>query len=114
MPKRYLAFGGPLYYPGGGIDDLIADCDDVETARAALRAAGYGLDDDGYPDERNSWGHVYDTVAGKIIFGFNADALSHAREHSGYLAQYGHEAFVRGQRREPTAKERELAERWGR
>lgn len=45
--KRYLAFGGDQYYPGGGWDDFVGDFD---SKGEAIEAAKKG----------NGWWHVID------------------------------------------------------
>jgi len=35
--KRYLAFAGETYYPGGGWEDYIGTYDTIEEARAVLK-----------------------------------------------------------------------------
>lgn len=48
--KRYLAFGGDQYYPGGGWDDFVGDFD---SKAEALEAAKNG-------NNKCGWWHVID------------------------------------------------------
>ncbi len=56
--KRYLAFYGAVYYPGGGMDDFIGDFDTKEEAIEFIRATN--MKEDGGDFEYN-WANVYDT-----------------------------------------------------
>jgi hypothetical protein len=51
--KRFLAFGGDNYYPGGGWDDFIGDYDTIEQAEAAGKHC--------------DWHHVVDSEIGKNL-----------------------------------------------
>lgn len=52
--KRYWAFAGPYYYPGGGMEDFVNDFDSFEEARSAARGSF-------------DWGHVFDSSARSLI-----------------------------------------------
>jgi 3-methyladenine DNA glycosylase AlkD len=51
--KRYLAFGGDAYYPGGGWEDFKSDCDTLDQAINACR--------------HEEWWHVIDITAMKRV-----------------------------------------------
>lgn len=67
--KRYLIFAGRHYYPSGGIDDLIADCDTIEDCKKAWNdkimeyyTEGYGPLEEYLDYERgHTWAHICDT-----------------------------------------------------
>lgn len=54
--KRFLLFAGSIYYPAGGMDDLISTFDNLEEAMKALR------------DSEKDWQHVYDTQTGETLY----------------------------------------------
>lgn len=64
--KRYLAFCGSVYYPGGGMDDFEGDFDAVADAIAAAQSDAIK----NYPEQpwRFRWAHVYDTHDFRIVW----------------------------------------------
>jgi hypothetical protein len=63
--KRYLAFYGHDYYPGGGMNDFVGHYDTKEEAIEDI--------DRTHKDYRNNswdhrWCHVYDTVDMEYVF----------------------------------------------
>ena len=58
--RRYLLFGGAIYYPFGGWDDFVDSYDSVAESIAALGAG----------DRRYDWFHVVDSQTGNVeVFG---------------------------------------------
>lgn len=59
--KRYVVFGGDVYYPMGGGEDYLMSYDDLEEARdyAELFVKVKGV---------LTWSHVFDSVEKKVIF----------------------------------------------
>jgi len=56
--KRFWVFGGDVYYPSGGIEDLKLKTDELAQAlNAAKRFEG-----------NHSWAHVYDTYLAEVVF----------------------------------------------
>ncbi len=55
--KRYLIFAGASYYPCGGWKDLVADSDNLETAKDYIIRFVY-----------SDWVHIVDTKHGEIVF----------------------------------------------
>jgi len=52
--KRFLAFGGSQYYPGGGWNDFVGDTDSAEEAIALLR-------------DEYDWWNVIDTERALVV-----------------------------------------------
>ena len=51
--KRYIAFAGDIYYPSGGMDDIVGFFDTVEEARAAINGKQQ-------PGDRWGWSQILD------------------------------------------------------
>lgn len=60
--KRYLAFKGDTYYPGGGWDDFFGAFDSVVEARKAIKATQLTKTQGEY-----EWWHVVDTETMKEV-----------------------------------------------
>jgi hypothetical protein len=62
---RYLVFGGQVYYPAGGMDDLKDRFDDLDSALQLCR-------DLRTPDKWGyapcDWTHIYDVQDDKILY----------------------------------------------
>jgi hypothetical protein len=54
--KRYLIFGGEIYYARGGFHDFLSSHDDLPTALSCA-------EDDG----RYEWWHIYDSETKTIV-----------------------------------------------
>lgn len=60
--KRYLAFCGWIYYPDGGIKDMVGDFDSIEEATDAIKIKLK-------PDlEVGVWGHIWDSETRSIVW----------------------------------------------
>lgn len=55
--KRFMAFSGLIYYPHGGIQDLIGDYDTIHEAENAIKSHTF---DNPEGSEENFWSHIYD------------------------------------------------------
>ncbi len=71
--KRYLLFYGEVYYPNGGIDDLLSEHETLEEALLAFDQKIESEMQNGYYRNKkllmdDRWAHVYDTVECKIVF----------------------------------------------
>ena len=58
--KQYFAFYGDCYYPSGGMDDFVGDCDTKEEAIEAIESAHLK----NRPDDKVwewAWGNVWDS-----------------------------------------------------
>ena len=60
--KRFLLFAGSVYYPSGGMEDLIGDFKTPEDARTKLVE---WLEEN---DTISIWAHIYDTGDMKMVF----------------------------------------------
>jgi len=56
--KRYLAFYGAVYYPGGGMDDFIGDFETKQEAIDCIELKNKKEDDGNF---NYCWANVYDT-----------------------------------------------------
>ena len=62
--KRYLIFLGLEYYPEGGMNDFLIDCDTLEECKIAINKE---IKTSNYK-ERYNWSHIYDTETKKIVW----------------------------------------------
>jgi hypothetical protein len=65
--KRFLTFYGDIYYPNGGIDDLIGDFETIDEAKTTL----INKHKQQHPNDINwgyAWGYVYDTKTQTKIY----------------------------------------------
>lgn len=60
--KRYMVFGGPDYYPSGGITDFLGTFDCLESARLATR----GRDFYGHLGAIDWW-QIFDTTTQSVV-----------------------------------------------
>ena len=56
--KRYLVFGGDVYYPEGGFSDFVGEYDVEEDAIEKAKTIG---------EDKYQWANVYDTKARKEL-----------------------------------------------
>lgn len=78
MKKRYVAFLGNIYYPSGGMHDLLGSYDDIDDAKHAIDSkvrdgycSSFHGDLDAYLEHEwraRKWGHIYDTETNKIVW----------------------------------------------
>ena len=64
--KRYLAFYGDCYYPEGGMNDFITDCDTVEDCENAIKEAHIK----NRPKDLKwslAWKQIYDTEKREMV-----------------------------------------------
>lgn len=57
--KRFMLFGGRIYYPSGGMNDFIGDFDTLEEAEKVGKNF--------IKNEKWTWIEVYDLIEKKII-----------------------------------------------
>lgn len=70
--KRYAVFGGGIYYPSGGIEDLNDSFYTIEESMAFLKGR--------YEKEIMCWFHIYDLEDDKFILKIKKDA--DGKEHN--------------------------------
>lgn len=58
--KRYLLFGGNVYYAGGGWNDYLGDFDTVDAAVASEKASPV-------TERPAEWWHVVDRESGEVV-----------------------------------------------
>jgi len=63
--KRYLLFCGRVYYPSGGIRDLVGDFDSVNAAEAA--AADWVKAEDCDATGEHTWWHILDLMTRAVV-----------------------------------------------
>ena len=75
--KRYLVFIGQVYYPGGGMEDFLTDCDSIEECEEAIETemlkgfseqSIYNKEEYLKSEWELTWAHVYDTQDKTIIW----------------------------------------------
>ena len=77
--KRYLVFKGRHYYPSGGMDDFLLDCDNIKDCKQAIINSlmeDFEWQKDSWDDLKEyinyewsySWCHIYDMQKQKIIW----------------------------------------------
>lgn len=61
--KRYFGFYGFIYYPSGGMEDFVCDCDTIEECVELINKK--------HNEDRNQWDYqwyqVYDTVDREFV-----------------------------------------------
>lgn len=68
--KRFLAFYGSNYYPSGGWEDFLIDCDELEEAKQKLleKELKSRPPEHGYNTWEFSWAQIFDTETQKIVW----------------------------------------------
>ena len=62
---NYLIFVGYNHYPSGGADDLK---DRASEYKDAIQSLVYQMSKATDGDFNNAWGHIYDILAGEIVY----------------------------------------------
>jgi hypothetical protein len=74
--KQYLAFFGEVYYPKGGMSDLIGDFDTAEEAIQAITDTHKEHDIHNHGWDGHVFCHVYDITNGDFIYGCPIEYLN--------------------------------------
>lgn len=77
--KRFLVFFGLDYYPSGGMEDFIGDCDTMEDGKELIEAkvmegiSDFELELHGKKhfiegEMEYQWGQIYDTATRQVVY----------------------------------------------
>ena len=74
--KRYLVFFGAEYYPSGGMNDFLTDCDSIEDGKIKIAERikslfvenGDSAIEQYEYNKKYNWAHIYDTEERKEVY----------------------------------------------
>ncbi|MFA5490476.1 MAG: hypothetical protein WC284_14920 [Candidimonas sp.] len=92
----FLVFAGSVYYPSGGIDDMIGIFGTFDEAYECLQNTEYKLDDNGFvADNSFEWAYIWDSDKKDIVIGCNVEDELKRQNMISYYDRYGRDMYVK-------------------